>query len=195
MHNFTIVKKVKQYKSFWFILTKLLELKNHAHFNFLQVAIVDLICIDLCIDLCDTKPCPSWLIVFPSLATSWFSLFVSKVDALVGSLVEPCLTRSLTLVTTLFLTRSNNRVLTRSMLETSFNENWWKFTLLVYLLDRNNCHITLLYVSLVLWGTLVKTWKLSTLWFIGWFLTGLCLYMCTIDWNIDHRRWSKRCPP
>ena len=29
----------------------------------------------------------------------------------------------------------------------------------------------------MLWRTLVKTLKLSTLWFIGWFLTRLCLYM------------------
>ena len=36
------------------------------------------------------------------------------------------------------------------------------------------------YVVLMLWGTLVKTYKLSTLWFIGWFLTGLCLYLSPI---------------
>ena len=31
----------------------------------------------------------------------------------------------------------------------------------IYLHDRNNCHITLLYVSLVLWGTLVKTLEID----------------------------------
>ena len=35
----------------------------------------------------------------------------------------------------------------------------------IYWLDRNHCHITLLYESYLL------------LWFIGWCLTGLCLYI------------------
>ena len=62
----------------------------------------------------------------------------------------------------------------------------------IYLLDRNNCLITLLYVSLMLWGTLVKTWKLSTLWFLGWFLTELCLTLClyalsgSLQYHIPH---------
>ena len=36
----------------------------------------------------------------------------------------------------------------------------------------------------MLWGTLVKT-----LWFIDWFLTGLCLYICFMSFSLHHLRF------